>query len=219
MKTMTTHKSKLLSVLLALVLVAALNLTPLTAFAWNESTEGNSTSNNSSSVQGQTSGETSVQGWIGTFDGEENPNRPDPPAEAWINVKIPTTALFGSLASDNGDIYSPIYHIYNNSVRSVEITPTAFNVVAESTELSGMTLDLGFSAPSNLTVPLRNASDQFLGDDITNTSFITLGAGSTSNPTTATFDISGQLPLGFAYPENTPYQPTYGLVFAFEAQE
>lgn len=214
----TTILKKLLPALLVLGLAFTLTLNPLTALAWNESTEGNSETENSSDVQGQSSGETSVEGWIGTFDGGEGPNRPDPPAESWINVKIPTTTLFGSLATDNGELYSPVYHIFNYSTRSVDITPSEFNVVSEPTELSGMTLNLNFSQPNALTIPLRNSTNQFLGNGISNSSMINLSSGTTETPTTATFTMNGQLPEGFSYPSDTPYRPSYGLVFTFEAK-
>lgn len=212
-----TIMKKLIPALLVFGLAFALALNPLTALAWDASTEGNSETENSSDVQGQPSGETSVEGWIGTFDGGEDPNRPDPPAESWINVKIPTTALFGSLATDNGGLYSPMYHIYNYSTRSVDITPSEFNVVSEPTELSGMTLNLNFTQPTTLVIPLRNSGDQFLGNGISNSSAINLGSGTTDAPTTATFTMSGQLPNGFTYPSDSPYRPSYGLVFTFEA--
>lgn len=214
----TTIYKKLLPALLVFGLALALVLNPLTALGWDGSTEGNAETENSTNVQGESSGETSVEGWIGTFDGGEDPNRPDPPVESWINVKIPTTALFGSLATDNGALYSPVYHIYNYSARNVNITPSEFNVVSEPTELSGMALDLKFSQPSALTVPLRNSSNQFLGNGISNSSSIGLGAGTTDVPTTATFTMSGKLPDGFTYPSDSPYKPSYGLVFTFEAE-
>lgn len=212
-------KKKLLPALLVFGLALALIINPLTALAWDGSTEGNNETDNSSGIQGETSGETSVEGWIGTFDGGEDPNRPDPPAESWINVKIPTTALFGSLSTDNGALYSPVYHIYNYSTRSVDITPSEFKVVSEPTELSGMTLDLNFSQPNALTIPLRNSGNQFLGNGISNSSAIGLGSGTADTPTTATFSMSGQLPEGFTYPSDSPYKPSYGLVFTFEAEE
>ena len=214
----TTITRKLLPGFLVIGLALTLVLSPATALAWNTSTEGNSETQNSTDVQSQSTGETNVEGWIGTFDGNENPNRPDPPAEAWINVKIPTTALFGSLATDNGALYSPEYHIYNYSKRGVDITPSEFSVVSENPELAGMTLDLNFSAPSALTVPLRSASDQFLGNGLTNSDKVSLGAGTQASPTTGTFNLSGTLPGSFVYPTTTPYTPNYDLVFTFEAR-
>lgn len=216
---MTTTKKKSAFIgFIAVLVICALMLNPVSAYAWDSSTQGNSESENSNSVSGQSSGETSVQGWIGTFDGEENPDRPNPPEEAWINVKIPTTALFGSLASDEGAIYSPSYSLYNYSVRGVEITPTQFNVVSEPGELSGMTLNLNFVQPQSLSILLRSASDEFLGGGLSATSSIILGSGSEQSPAVASFNMSGQLPGGFVYPESSPYQPSYGLVFTFEAQ-
>lgn len=213
------YQKKLLPLLLIGSLIMALTLNPATALAWNENDEGNSEIENSSSINGELSGDTDVQGWIGTFDGEENPNRPDPPEEAWINVKIPTTALFGSLASDAGTIYSPTYHIYNYSVRGVTITPDSFTTENEPIELAGMSLNLDFSQPTALSVPLRNSQNEFLGAALSSPGSISLGAGSASNATTATFKINGTLPQGFTYPTNNPYTPTYKLTFVFEAQD
>lgn len=209
---------KLSTVFLMFGLVAAIALAPATAFAWESGSEGNSESSNSSDIRGESSGETSVEGWIGTFDGEENPNRPDPPTESWVNVKIPTTALFGSLSSDGGAVYSPVYRIYNYSARGVSITPTSFTKVSEPAALSGMVLDMHFDMPNNLTVPLRSAENAFLGAGLTSPGAISLGAGSPSSPQIAAFSMSGQLPQGFSYPTEAPHQPTYGLVFSFAAE-
>lgn len=187
------------------------------AYAWDSSTEGNSETENSQNIGGSTSGDVAVEGWIGTFDGTEDPNRPDPPSESWINVRIPTTALFGSLATDNGALYSPQYHIYNHSVRGVTVTPTKFEATSEPAALSGMTLGLRFTSPSVIEMPLRNASDQFLGAGIAAGGSVTLGAGALDAPTTATFSMSGQLPQNFDYPTDAPYRPTYSLVLGFES--
>lgn len=216
MSTTKRFAPAILIMALALALVVALN--PLTALAWDSSTQGNNEGNNSSEIEGSASGETAVEGWIGTFDGTEDPNRPDPPTNAWVNVKIPTTALFGSLSTDKGAIYSPVYHIYNQSARGVTITPTAFNVRSEPTELAGMELNLSFTQPNALTVPLRSTGNAFLGSGLTSPGSISLGAGSEASPTTATFTMSGQLPEGFAYPTDSPYKPNYGLVFTFTAE-
>lgn len=187
------------------------------AYAWDSSTEGNSGSDNSQSIEGSASGDVAVEGWIGTFDGTEDPGRPDPPNEAWINVKIPTTALFGSLASDKGAVYSPQYHVYNYSARGVEVTPTKFEVSNEPAALSGMELGLHFTSPSVVDVSLRNASNQFLGTDIPASTSIELSGGTPDVPTTGVFSMSGHLPQGFAYPTDAPYQPTYKLVLGFKS--
>ncbi|MBX9034685.1 hypothetical protein [Gordonibacter massiliensis (ex Traore et al. 2017)] len=213
-----TKNKKLLSVFLVFGLVAAIAPTPLAAYAWEGGSEGNSENANSSGVQGTSDGKTDVEGWIGTFDGGEDPNRPDPPAESWVNVKIPTTALFGSLSSDAGAVYSPVYRIYNHSARGVTVEPTGFTKVSEPLELAGMVLNLNFTHPNSLTVPLRSADDAFLGAGLTSPGSITLGAGSESSPQTAAFTMSGQLPEGFNYPSNAPHQPRYGLVFSFTAE-
>lgn len=213
-----TKNRKLLSVFLMFGLISVIALTPLAAYAWDSGTEGNNENANSSSVQGASEGETAVEGWIGTFDGGEDPNRPDPPAESWVNVKIPTTALFGSLSSDDKAVYSPVYHIYNHSARGVTVTPTAFTKVTEPLELAGMALSLNFTSPSSLTVPLRSADYAFLGAGLTNPGSITIGAGSESSPQTATFSMSGQLPESFSYPSDAPHQPKYSLVFSFAAE-
>ena len=214
---MTTNR-KLLSAFLMLGLVAVIAMTPLAAYAWDSGSEGNSENDNSTGIQGTSDGNTAVEGWIGTFDGEENPNRPDPPTESWVNVKIPTTALFGSLASDEGAVYSPVYRIYNHSSRGVSVTPTGFTKVSEPAELAGMTQNLNFASPSRLTVPLRSADDAFLGAGLTSPGSIVIGAGSESAPQTAVFSMSGQLPEGFSYPSDAPHQPKYSLVFSFAAE-
>ncbi|NKD31637.1 hypothetical protein [Enterococcus casseliflavus] len=79
--------------------------------------------------EGQTEGSVPVNGIIGSFDNTQpGPDPTDP--NHWINVTIPTTALFYTTGSDHTTITSPSYTIRNNSARGVEVYVTgAQNVV------------------------------------------------------------------------------------------
>lgn len=218
-KRVMKHKATFLAVLIAVVIgISGVMYTPA-AYAWDGSTEGNNEESNSQEVGKDATGQTSVEGWIGTFDGTEDPNRPNPPANDWINVTIPVKALFGSLETDEGDIYSPQYHIYNNSVRDVNITPAQFAAVeTEPDALSGMTLNLDFSSPEKIFT-LRNTNDEFLGNGINADQKILLGKKVDDVVLSADFTINGSLPGNFVYPstEAGPYQPAYKLTFTFES--
>ena len=72
--------------------------------------------------EGQTSGDVQVNGIIGSFDN----TKPGPDPEdinEWINVTIPTTALFYSTeASAHKELVSPTYTVTNNSAKGVITT-------------------------------------------------------------------------------------------------
>lgn len=71
---------------------------------------------------GQTTGDVQVNGIIGSFD-NTTPG-PDPEnINEWINVTIPTTALFYTTeASAHTEIVSPTYTVTNNSAKGVIAT-------------------------------------------------------------------------------------------------
>lgn len=203
---------------LSVALVASLFAGTAPAFAWDTGTEGNSQTENSTDYDGMTNGEIAIDGWIGTFDGTENPNRPDPPTTEWINVTVPARTLFGSLASDEGAVYSPQYRIYNNSARGVAVTPIGFAAVGEEpAALGGMELNLEFFSPSSLTIPLRSGSGEFLGGGLPESGQAILLSGVGESGDTAQFSIEGALGEGFTYPQDAPYQPSYALTLSFES--
>ena len=71
--------------------------------------------------EGDTSGDVQVNGIIGSFD-NTTPG-PDPePTDQWINVTIPTKALFYTTESSNHtDIVAPSYTVTNNSAKGVYV--------------------------------------------------------------------------------------------------
>lgn len=211
------QRKRMRALIVALALALCLCV-PTLAWAWSTDTEGNSPTENSQEESGTTAGTTNIQGWIGTFDGTEDPDRPDPPEDAWINVKIPTKALFGSLSDDDGVIYSPKYYIYNYSVKAVEVTPDSFTPKeTEHADLSNMKLDLNFTSPTTAEIPLRKVSGEFLGNDFPSAGSITIAKKDSSEYTQAEFIISGNLGTGFIYPPTTPIKPVYELIFVFKA--
>lgn len=228
---MKVTKKKAFGAFLVAILCLGL-VAPTSALAWNTTTQGNDETTNSQDVEGDTSGESEVRGWIGTLDSEEapDPEAPDPDPSDWINVTMPTVVLFGSLADDAGVIYSPQYYVYNNSYYPVDVTPTGFEVYAngdsanydqtEPAELSGMELELNFTTPT-LDVDLRTSADDFLGADFTNTTSVNLAAASGGTPTEGNFEINGLLPGGasFSYPDvdDGPFRPVYNLTLTFDA--
>jgi len=219
---MKLTKKKAFGAFMAVLLCAGL-MVPTAALAWTINTEGNDEDNNSTNYSGETSGESEVHGWIGTFDNEEDPDpeAPEPPDDAWINVSVPTRILFGSLATDNGTVYSPNYHVYNHSARGVEVTPTAFAENASSSDdatyLSGMELTMDFSTPV-FTETIRATDDTFLFGG-TNAFELDPADTATDTPAQGDFKINGQLPAGFTYPTiaQGPYEPEYTLTFAFSS--
>lgn len=72
----------------------------------------------------ETSGDVLVNGIIGSFDNETD--GPDPvDMNQWINVTMPTTALFYTTGSNHETITSPEYSITNNSAVGVIVTASS----------------------------------------------------------------------------------------------
>lgn len=85
--------------------------------------------------QGVTSGNVPVTGIIGEFDNTTpGPNPED--INQWINVTIPTTAIFYTTeASNHTDIVSPTYTVTNNSAKGVIATVAGVDSVVNMDEV------------------------------------------------------------------------------------
>lgn len=215
-----SKRSKLLSKLVTITTVFLLLIVPAVAF---EEGDVDSNPENQQDIDGTTvpddqpvTGDIDVNGWIGVYDGDTDPNVPQPPVDgnAWIDVTIPKTVLFGSLATDNGKVYGPIYTITNNSTKEVEVSTVSFSETGSSVPAVTNELDLNLVTDSH-TLPLLKREGKFLGTDFTGESLGVVGI-STNNK--LTFTLKGQFHGN--YPEvNTPALPTYKLVLQFKAQK
>lgn len=80
----------------------------------------------SQTIEGEANAQIRVEGTIGEFD-STSPG-PDPEdKDKWINVKLPTTAIFYSRESDKTELASPEYEIINNSARGVTVNLARIN--------------------------------------------------------------------------------------------
>lgn len=103
---------KLVAAILSTATIAGVVASGVTAFA-TQTIDGR---------EGDTSGEIQVNGIIGEFDNTTpGPDPVDP--NAWINVTIPTTALFYTTEeSEHTEITSPEYKVTNNSFKGVVVS-------------------------------------------------------------------------------------------------
>lgn len=90
--------------------------------------------------EGQTQGDITVNGRIGEFD-NETPG-PDPEdINSWINVTIPTTALFYTTEdSSHEEITSPGYSVSNNSAKGVTTTVSGVEDAEKMDEVDLLTI-------------------------------------------------------------------------------
>lgn len=137
------------------------------------------------------------------------------PDDSWINVRIPTTMLFGTIDSyGTGEIISPTYEIENYSEHPVEITlaevgiidPDTINLLSSADERSsGNDLKLDLDLDGSTTVEYLHPSTVAASSGI---DLLTL-APLTKTP----LSLSGTYYGEFA-PDRV-YRPQYSLVWSF----
>lgn len=80
-----------------------------------------------------------VEGIIGEFDNTQpGPNPEDP--NRWINVTIPTTALFYTVGDDHKEIISPVYEIVNNSAKGVRADVAGATSIANADTVKSLSI-------------------------------------------------------------------------------
>lgn len=210
--------NKKIAYLLTIITAFALMITPMAAF---EEGETDTSVSNQQQINGATvpdtdpvTGDINVNGWIGIYDGETDPEVPQPPEEsnAWINVTIPKTVFFGSLATDDGRVYGPNYKITNNSTKAVEVHTS--ELTETTANISGISNKLDVNIVSGTTtLPILKSGPEYLGTDFTGATLATIAAKGNTN-----FTLSGT--FSGAYPEaGTPAMPTYKLVLQFKLSQ
>ncbi|MBP1039431.1 hypothetical protein I6N95_00285 [Vagococcus sp. BWB3-3] len=202
---------KILTGTLMITLSAGILLAAQEAKAWTGGSE-DPIENNSQTIKGQETGEMELKGWFGTFDPTEDPDpelpQPNENGKEWIDVTMPSTVLFGSLATDNGAVYSPNYQITNNSAKGLKVSATQ---LTSSTPLADLELDMKIQDGNNLggamlTVPLITT-----GGMLSETTEMT----QMPKKTTVNFDLVGQ--FNGSYPTiGNAVAPDYSLEMAFE---
>ena len=91
--------------------------------------------------EGETSGDIQVNGIIGRFDNTKPGPSPVDPDE-WINVTIPTTAIFYTTAdSTHTEIESPVYEVINHSAKGVTATVSEVVEVEAIDEISELSVN------------------------------------------------------------------------------
>lgn len=147
---------------------------------------------------GQTTGDVTVNGIIGEFDNTTPGPNPEL-TDDWINVTIPTTALFYTTASSNHEeIVSPTYTITNNSA------------VGVTTYVSGVDTPTGMSEIDLLEV---NGIELFENGapTVSETELFTL-QGNQGSTTVGSFSFTGDASLSNAA---TELNPSFNLVLRF----
>lgn len=121
---------KMMTTILSTATIAGVLASGATAFA-DQNINGN---------LGNTSGEVQVNGIIGEFDNTvPGPNPED--VNEWINVTIPTTALFyTTAASGHKEIVSPEYTIMNNSAVGVVATVAGVDTPVNMREIDSLSV-------------------------------------------------------------------------------
>ncbi|MBO0452977.1 hypothetical protein [Candidatus Enterococcus murrayae] len=152
--------------------------------------------------EGEDSAVVPVNGIIGEFD-NTTPG-PDPvDTNKWINVTLPTTALFYSEAGNVSNLVAPNYTITNNSARKVDvIVEDVENLQATSVidSLSINTIELIDSGVKSTS--LTGTDSLFELDDNSN-------AAAASNSFTFTGSASGALTL------SDEVNPSFDLILKF----
>lgn len=149
--------------------------------------------------EGQTSGDVQVNGIIGSFDNTQP--GPDPEnINEWINVTIPTTALFYSTeASNHTELVSPEYTVTNNSAKGV------------ITSVSGITDAATIDAVELLNVNTVELIKAGAAVSVVETELFELGARSTETAV-GTFNFTGTSTPGA---DDEEINPSFNLVLNF----
>ncbi|MFT0132783.1 hypothetical protein ACMHYK_15565 [Candidatus Enterenecus avicola] len=179
---------KLVAAILSTATIAGVVASGVTAFA-TQHIDGR---------EGDTSGEIQVNGIIGEFDSTSpGPNPGDP--NKWINVTIPTTALFYTTKiSEHKTITSPEYTVTNNSAVGVIVSVT------------------GVDTPSNMgEVDLLNVNDieLFANGEATvvDTELFTLSGNADEYPK-GTFTFNG---VATPLDPDKESNPSFNLILGF----
>ena len=137
------------------------------------------------------------------------------PDESWVNVRIPTKMLFGSIDSyGNGKVISPVYEIENYSEHPVEIGLAEMKIIDDD--------NINLLSAANEENP---GKDLKLNLDLDGTTAIeylhpSTIAGALDNKL-VTLDANAKTQLGLSgtyygqFPTDSIYKPTYSLVWLF----
>lgn len=146
---------KLVAAILSTATITGVLASGTTAFA-NQTIDGR---------DGDTSGDIQVNGIIGEFDNTKpGPNPED--LNQWINVTIPTTALFYTTKeSSHKEIVSPTYTVTNNSAIGVIASVADVNTPLNMTEVDFLNVNKIETIEENGTVTTVTGSNIELFED------------------------------------------------------
>ncbi|WP_142433477.1 hypothetical protein [Enterococcus mundtii] len=152
--------------------------------------------------EGATSGDITIKGIIGEFDNTKPGPNPEN-LDQWINVTLPTTAIFRTTEeSEHKKITSPAYHVTNHSALSVRASVSNVTEVKEMGEVDRLTIN---------TIELFKHGVS----TVAATPLFTL-SGNEGNHTVGNFQFSGD-----ATPRNASVEsnPSFKLVLNFAVEE
>ncbi|CAD5903099.1 hypothetical protein [Carnobacterium maltaromaticum] len=152
-------------------------------------------------ISGENEAEIKVNGIIGEFDNTIEGPDPEHP-DMWINVTLPTTALFHSNPDDITNIMSPNYRIANNSAQGVNV------MISDVTEGSDINLIDQLDIVSGGTrINLLSGGEVAVSESSLFTLDNTVGGRSQY------FEFEG---LAMDAPTDTEVNPHFRMVFKFE---
>ncbi|QCJ56304.1 hypothetical protein [Enterococcus mundtii] len=153
--------------------------------------------------EGATSGDITIKGIIGEFDNTKPGPNPEN-LDQWINVTLPTTAIFRTTEeTEHKKITSPAYHVTNHSALSVRVSIANVTEVKEMSEVDRLMINntielINKGVPTVTASPLFNLSDN------------------TREGAVGNFEFNGD-----ATPKNTSVEsnPSFKLVLNFAVEE
>jgi hypothetical protein len=164
--------------------------------------------------EGDTSGDVQVNGIIGEFDNTTPGPNPDD-LNQWINVTIPTTALFYTTeASSHTEIVSPTYTVTNNSAVGVIASVAGVNTPLNMSEVDLLNINEIQEIVENDEVKIVTGPKIELFEDgeltVTETELFTLEGNQGTNE--GTFAFTGEATPANASEESNP---SFKLVLSF----
>lgn len=182
-------------------------LSSVNAYAWDAgAADPNDTPQ---TIQGKESATVTLDGTFKEFDPTTPIDPTDPPIDptdpAWIDVKVPTTVVFGQTDVSKAGIISPTYEIENLSAQGVKVSVKSFTNGTDADKLPNMTLAL-----DNTT----SSTSVSLVDPTTAPTFPSEVASLANTGDKINFELSGEAGTGYTFDKEV--NPQYTMELQFE---
>jgi hypothetical protein len=162
-------------------------------------------------INGESTGNVEVHGILGEFDNTTpGPNPPD--MTKWINVRIPTTAVFKSSDADITVLDGPEYNITNLSAQGLKVFVSDVENLENTQEITSLSIKPSSGSAIGL---IASGAKSLSGA----TELYSLGSNA-NTPETGGSNVGQFSLIGTATgltPGDTEINPKFDLVFGFEA--